>query len=44
MTTVAQHLAHSLVDAGVTRVFGLPGGEVVELLDELRKHNIDFVL
>ncbi len=44
MKTVAQHLAQSLAQAGVTKVFGLPGGEVVELLDELRLHDIDFVL
>ncbi len=44
MTTVAQNLAQTLVDAGVTRVFGLPGGENAELLDALRQAEIDFVL
>ncbi len=48
MTTVAQNLAQTLVDAGVTRVFGLPGGENAELLDALRtagsNGGIDFVL
>lgn len=44
MTTVAQFLAKALYDRGVRTVFGLPGGEVVELLDAIRKTGIDFVL
>lgn len=33
-----------LHEAGIERVFGLPGGEVLVLIDELRKVGIDFVL
>jgi acetolactate synthase-1/2/3 large subunit len=44
MTTVAQLLAKTLYDRGVRTVFGLPGGEVVELLDALWKASIEFVL
>src|SRR6185369_3035073 len=33
-----------LSEAGVDRVFGLPGGEVLVLIDELRRAGIDFVL
>jgi acetolactate synthase I/II/III large subunit len=38
--TVAQILAR----AGIDRVFGLPGGEILVLMDELRRAGIDFVL
>ena len=44
MTTVAESIADQLVEAGVEVVFGLPGGEIVEILDEVRRRNIDFVL
>ena len=43
MTTAAA-VAKALADAGIARVFGLPGGEVLVLIDELRKVGIDFVL
>ncbi len=43
MTTAAA-VARALADAGVDRVFGLPGGEVLVLIDELRQAGIDFVL
>ncbi len=43
MTTAAA-VAKALADAGIARVFGLPGGEVLALIDELRKAGIDFVL
>src|SRR4029453_6301515 len=33
-----------LADAGIQKVFGLPGGEVLVLMDELRKAGVDFVL
>jgi acetolactate synthase I/II/III large subunit len=36
--------AQALAAAGVTKAFGLPGGEVLVLIDELRKVGIDFVL
>lgn len=37
-------MAQVLAEAGIERVFGLPGGEVLVLIDELRKAGIDFVL
>lgn len=40
----AAAVAQSLAAAGVERAFGLPGGEVLVLIDELRKAGIDFVL
>src|SRR6267143_3753986 len=42
--TVAAATARALADAGIDRVFGLPGGEVLVLMDELRRVRIDFVL
>jgi len=42
--TVAAATARALADAGIDRVFGLPGGEVLVLMDELRRAGIDFVL
>ncbi len=44
MTSVAAATARVLADAGITRVFGLPGGEVLVLMDELRRAGVDFVL
>ncbi len=44
MTTVAELLAKMIYDRGVRTVFGLPGGEVVELLDAFRRTGIEFVL
>jgi len=44
MTSTAAATARVLADAGITRVFGLPGGEVLVLMDELRRAGIDFVL
>src|SRR3954451_14007124 len=43
-STVAQLIAKALRAAGIRFVFGLPGGETVELLDELRLAEIEFVL
>lgn len=43
MTTAAA-VAKALADAGIQKAFGLPGGEVLVLIDELRKVGIDFVL
>jgi acetolactate synthase I/II/III large subunit len=42
--TVAAATARILADAGVDRVFGLPGGEVLILIDELRRVGVEFVL
>jgi acetolactate synthase I/II/III large subunit len=44
MPTVAETIAQYLVDAGITTVYGLPGGENLPLLDALRRQNIEFVL
>ncbi len=44
MATTAAAVARALADRGIDKVFGLPGGEVLVLIDELRKAGIDFVL
>lgn len=44
MTTVADTIARSLYDAGVRTVFGMPGGEVVAVLEALRRLGIRFEL
>jgi acetolactate synthase-1/2/3 large subunit len=44
MPTVADYLATQLKHAGVTIVYGLPGGENVEILDAIRRQNIEFML
>ena len=44
MATVAEYFAEQLNAAGVARVYGLPGGENVEILDAIRRRDIDFVL
>lgn len=42
--TVAEAIADELVAAGVDRVFGLPGGEVLWIIDALRRRGIEFQL
>ena len=42
--TVADAVASELAAAGIDRVFGLPGGEVLFLIDALRRRGIEFVL
>ena len=42
--TVAEVVVETLYQAGVRYVFGLPGGETVELLDALRLRGIEFIL
>src|SRR5262245_38547654 len=44
MPTTAAAVARILADAGINRVFGLPGGEVLVLIDELRRAGVEFVL
>jgi acetolactate synthase-1/2/3 large subunit len=44
MMTTAAVVARTLAEAGIDRVFGLPGGEVLVLIDELRREGVDFVL
>ena len=43
-TSVADAIADELAAAGIDRVFGLPGGEVLHLMDALRRRGITFVL
>lgn len=44
MTTVADVLARRLFDAGCRYAFGIPGGEVLALVDALERAGIRFVL
>ena len=44
MPTCAEVLASTLRDAGVVRMFGLPGGEMLDFLDAARRVGIEFVL
>ncbi len=44
MSTVADVVIQKIVDAGVDTIFGLPGGENVHLMDEIRAHGLEFVL
>ncbi|MEZ4681963.1 MAG: thiamine pyrophosphate-binding protein [Caldilineaceae bacterium] len=44
MPTVAEVLIDQLAEAGVEVIFGLPGGEVVEILDAIRRKGLRFVL
>src|SRR5690349_23621587 len=44
MSTTATVIARALSAAGVDRVFGLPGGEILVLIDELRRAGVEFVL
>jgi len=44
MPATAAVIARLLSSAGIDRVFGLPGGEVLVLIDELRRAGIEFVL
>jgi acetolactate synthase-1/2/3 large subunit len=44
MTTCAEALARALRDAGVVRMFGLPGGEILAFIEAARQVGIEFVL
>jgi acetolactate synthase-1/2/3 large subunit len=44
MPTCADVLATTLRDAGVARMFGLPGGEMLDFLEAARKAGIEFIL
>ena len=44
MATAAQLIAKRLADAGCKHVFGVPGGEVLTLIEALREEGIEFVL
>ena len=44
MATCAQVIAHTLREFGIRRMFGLPGGEILDLIEACRKVGIEFVL
>ena len=44
MSSCAQVLADTLWDAGVRRLFGLPGGEILDFIDAARGLGMEFVL
>lgn len=44
MPTVAETIAQSLYDAGIRLVFGMPGGEVVSVLEAMQRLGIHFEL
>lgn len=44
MSTVAENLIDQLAEAGVEIIFGMPGGEVVEILDAIRRKGLRFIL
>jgi len=44
MPKTADIIAHALYEEGVRHAFGIPGGEVLELLEAFRKVGIKFVL
>jgi acetolactate synthase I/II/III large subunit len=44
MPSCAEVLATTLRDAGVERMFGLPGGEILDFIEAARKVGIEFIL
>src|SRR6476659_3640109 len=42
--TTAQVLARTLKAAGITRMFGLPGGEILDFIEAARVEGIEFLL
>jgi acetolactate synthase-1/2/3 large subunit len=44
MPTVAERMATTLAEAGVERIYGLPGGEILDVIDAARRAGIEFVL
>ena len=44
MASCAELVARTLKGAGVTRMFGLPGGEILDFIDAARKEGIEFIL
>jgi acetolactate synthase I/II/III large subunit len=42
--TCARALARTLRDAGITRMFGLPGGEILDFIHAAKAEGIEFVL
>jgi acetolactate synthase-1/2/3 large subunit len=44
MPTVVERMATTLAEAGVERIYGLPGGEILDFIDAARRAGIEFVL
>ena len=44
MASCAETIAATLKEAGVKRIFGLPGGEILDLIEACRQKGIDFLL
>jgi acetolactate synthase-1/2/3 large subunit len=44
MLTCADVVARTLRDAGITRMFGLPGGEILDFIDAARRAGVQFLL
>jgi acetolactate synthase-1/2/3 large subunit len=44
MPAVAEVMARTLRDLGVTRMFGLPGGEILDFIDAARRLDVRFIL
>jgi acetolactate synthase-1/2/3 large subunit len=44
MPTCAEILARTLRDEGVSRIYGLPGGEILDFIEAARRAGIEFVL
>ena len=44
MPTCADVLARTLADAGITRIFGLPGGEILDFMEAARRAGLEFLL
>jgi len=44
LISVADVLTNGLAEAGIGNVFGLPGGETVEILDSIRRSEVEFTL
>jgi acetolactate synthase-1/2/3 large subunit len=44
MPTCAEVLARTLREAGITRIFGLPGGEILDFMEAARQAGIAFLL
>lgn len=44
MTRCVDIVARTLAEAGVTRMFGLPGGEILDFIEAARRAGIEFIL
>jgi acetolactate synthase-1/2/3 large subunit len=44
MASCVEVMARTLREAGITTMFGLPGGEILEFMEAARREGIDFIL